>query len=190
MVTENWFMDFPLRGNRDYLHSTSVCNHLFKRLGCNQKISITFKTWMNSRVYFSFDDTLCVPVKGNAVITGIDGTKRVLVFGDDGKHIATERVPYDEDGIVETAQFKGEEITIHSHPHATFTDRAIAANKKLIHTILNPGVELIASKITLIGAPPDGPFTLRIQSHVGKRIFKSALLIDGSPFGEIIFYGE
>ena len=73
----------------------------------------------------------------------------------------------------------------------TITERMVAANKQLILRVLKPGVPLIAAKLSFDGFLPDGAaFQMRLDSHLGTRIFKSSLLRDNQKIGEFVYYGR
>lgn len=189
MSDDHWHVDLPFRGPRPYVHSAAICNHLRDRFGSVDRFEITFKTWMAARVVFAPVGELA-DAKGQMRIDRGGETQR-YAFTDDPAHPVEARVPYDEEGLVADAAIDGAVIAVAAGGPGSAFDRIVAANKVLINRRLDPQVKLIASKIVTTGFPADDrAFQLRLDSHLGTRIFRSALLLDGEKQGEIIFYGQ
>ena len=183
-----WFEDFPFREHRAYVHSTTLCNHLAHRFPGATRFELVLRRWMESRVVF----TLTAAKAAVAGVAKIDLGSQTLILGldDDKAHPVTTRDSYDEDGIVRDAPLT-EDGLICTGGAGTFYDRLIAANKALIARQLAPGVKLIAAKIVTPGFPADDvPFRLKLDSHVGTKIFKSGLWLGDVRQGEVVFYGE
>jgi hypothetical protein len=196
-MAELWFHDFDFRGARPYIHSASICNYLQAHFGAITDLDITFKVWMAARVVFwtgGAEDGTSPDgraAKGNFRCMTPDGREVAGFFADDPDHPTLTRLPYDEDGLVSTATVEAGLLDCPPGEAGSFTDRMIAANKLLINRMLNPGVKLIAARLKLDRFPPDdSAFRLRLDSHLGTRIFKSSLLSDGQKTGEIGYYGQ
>lgn len=196
-MAEQWFQDFNFRGTRPYIHSASICNHLQTRFGAVTQFEITFKTWMAARVIFWADPEPDAPPpdglapKGSFSFTGADGRR---VFGgltDDPAHPTLTREAYDEDALMADATRTDRVMTCPPAFNGTITERMVAANKQLILRALNPGVKLIAAKLSFARFLPDAAgFQMRLDSHLGTRIFKSSLLKDDQKIGELVYYGQ
>jgi len=189
--SEGFFLDLPYRGKRDYLHSASIANSLAERFPEATGFDLVMRGWMTNRLVFSpLAEGEMAGENGQVTIDLPEGRLRFVVT-EDKAHPATERGPYDEDAVPCTLIPEYKRILVGSDPDFTFFDRVIAANKKLINGILAPGVKLIAVKIATPGFPPaDADLALRLKSHVGTRIFKSAIEINGVTSGEVVFYGN
>ena len=188
-----FYADLPFRAQRDYVHSTSLCNFLSDRFPGLTRLELVLKHWMDSRVLFTPVDAVR-PGEGTGYVKlqggGHDG---IYEISEDKTHPVSSRDTYDEDALVDVAALDRDAQSLTCLPGAggSFFDRLIAANKVLINGCLDPGVKLIAAKVVTPGTPPDDPpFTLQLASHAGTRIFKSRLLIDDQPQGEVIFYGQ
>lgn len=194
---DRWMNDFEFRGNRQYIHSASICNHLQRRFGSVKRFDINFRSWMKARVVFwtgnppvmTSPDGLVA--KGDFQFISLDGTEVRGCFSEDSVHPTLSRLPWDEDGLVFDATVVGNIIFCPAREQGSFVDRIIAANKKLINSTLNPGVKLVASRLKLDFFPPDDvEFQLRLDSHLGHRMFKSSLLIGSNKEGEVLYYGQ
>ncbi|MEY8827713.1 hypothetical protein AB9K34_04750 [Sedimentitalea sp. XS_ASV28] len=184
-------LDCPFREARSYVHSASLCNELTARFAPYDAMSLVLRNWMTSRVCFTpVDAPRPKSGSGHVTITRGDVT-RSWELSEDTDMPVVRRDSYDEAALADPADVT--EKTIHSEPKpgATVFDRLIAANKVLINKELNPGVKLIAAKVSLGRfLPNDAPFDLELASHMGTRIFKSRILSNGTSCGELVFYGE
>lgn len=188
-----FFADVPFRAKRDYVHSTSLCNALSDRFPGFSRLELVLKHWMDSRVLFTPVDAVR-PGEGTGYLKIRHGDRDDLFeLSQDSAYPVTDREPYDEDALVDADAVNVAERHLTCLPGAggSFYDRMIAANKVLITRCLNPGVRLVASKV-VVHDDPDAlsAFTLQLTSHAGTRIFKSRLLIEDQPMGELIFYGQ
>lgn len=190
MPTDRWHADLPFRGARTYVHSTSICNHLRQRFGALSRLELVMREWMGGRVLFAPLDEM-TGAKATLRLDFADGTSQRYGLVDDPAHPVTAREPFDEDGLVAGAPLDGKVITVAANPEGTFFDRLISANKALINRTLEPRVRLIASKIVIERFPADDQaFQLRLESHLGTRIFRSSVLSGGDKIGEVVFYGQ
>ena len=182
-------VDFPFRGSRGYVHSTSIANHWSDRAPDADRFELVLKGWMTSRVRFRPATT---PGEGTGYVKIVRGDHTELwQMDEDPAHPVQSREPFDEAAIPATVEVEDRTAEVLPAPGATWFDRLIKGNKALIETVLAPGVPLIAAKIATHGFPPDdAPLSLRLKSHAGTRIFKSTILMDGSPYGELVFYGD
>lgn len=188
-LNEEWSEDLPFRAQRNYVHSTTLCNLLATRFPKAERFELVLRRWMDCRVVFT---PMAAPDPTAAGMARLDMGGETLFLGlnDDKNHPVTTREPYDEDGVVREAVLNETGLTCEAGP-GTFYDRLIAANKALINRTLSPGVKLIAAKIVSPGFPADDtPFRLQLDSHVGTRIFKSGLWINERREGEVVFYGQ
>ncbi len=193
MKPNPFYADLPFRAQRDYVHSAALCNFLSDRFPGLTRLELVLKSWMDSRVLFTLVDAVR-PGEGTGYVKlqggGHDGTYEI---SEDKTQPIRSREAYDEGALVDASTLDRDAQSLTCLPGAggSFFDRLIAANKVLINGCLDPGVKLIAAKVVTPGAlPDDSIFTLQLASHAGTRIFKSRLLIDGQPQGEVIFYGQ
>lgn len=186
---DSWFEDFPFREQRSYVHSASLCNHLAQRFVGASRFELVMRRWMDSRVIFTPTSAADPSAAGVAKID-LEGRTLLLSLGDDKAYPVLTRVPYDEDGLVKEAKLTEEGLLCEAG-EGSFFDRLIAANKAIINRRLSPGVKLIAAKIVTTGFPADDTqFRLKLESHVGTRIFKSSLWIGDVRQGEVVYYGQ
>lgn len=185
------FFDFPFRASRTYVHSASLCNMIAAHLGPCEQFEVVLKHWMDSRLYFTPVPEVRAGSGSGYVRVRQDGVERTWEISEDKRFPVTSREPYDEDDLVAHARIEDRQLHCPEGSDGTFFDRLIAANKKLINIALDPGVKLIAARVMCRGGPANSTaFSLRIQSSIGTRIFKSRIEIDGEAFGEVIFYGN
>ena len=190
MPSERWHADLPFRGSRTYVHSTSICNHLRDRFEDAHRFELVMRDWMAGRVLFTPVEEVEKP-KATLAIELADGSAYRYALTDDPAHPVTAREPFDEDGLVGSAPIVDGVMTIAPDPDHTAIDRLVSGNKALINRTLDPGVRLIASKIALDGFPADGDeIQLRLESHLGTRIFRTAVSAGGKQIGQVVFYGQ
>jgi hypothetical protein len=186
---DSWFEDFPFREHRAYVHSATLCNHLAQRFPTASRFELVLRRWMDSRVIFTPMQKADPAAAGIARID-LDGRTLILGLDDDKAHPVVARVPYDEDGLVQGAELTDEGLICEAG-EGSFFDRMIAANKAVINRTLSPGVKLIATKIVTPGFPADDTvFRLKLDSHLGTRIFKSSLWFGDFRQGEVVYYGQ
>lgn len=188
---KSFHIDLAYRGSRDYLHSASIENALAALFPDATYQEIHLREWMTHRLLFRhFGDGEAVAGKGHAIVER-NGQRVRWEITEDTDYPATAREPYDEDAVPTTLDLESRRIQVGSLPGYTVFDRLVAANKVLINRVLKPGVKLIAVKITTPGFPPDdAEVSLRLVSHVGNRIFRSEIEMNGSKCGEVLFYGK
>lgn len=190
MSSDRWYVDLPFRGTRSYVHSTSICNDLRERFPTASRLELVMRDWMAGRVLFA--PIAEVPnAKATLRIDVADGGPQHFGLTDDPAHPVVTREPFDEDGLVAGAPLDDRVMTIAANPAGTFFDRLISGNKALINRALEPGTRLIASKIVVEGFPAeDRAFQLRLDSHLGTRMFRTSVLMDGDKIGDVVFYGQ
>lgn len=188
-----FFVDCPFREARTYVHSTSLAQALNDRFGQCDSFEMVLKDWMTNRVCFS-PVAAVRPGHGTGhVAIRQEGQNQIWEMSEDPDFPVTSRDSYDEDALADPADVADRKITSRASTSGTvgFFDRLIAANKVLINTALDPGVKLIAAKISLKGFPPrDAEFELRLASHLGTRMFKTKIMMAETLIGELVFYGE
>lgn len=190
MASDRWYADLPFRGSRAYVHSASICNHVRERFGTASRFELVMREWMANRVLFAPADEMPAS-KATLRIDHADGSSQRYGLTDDPDHPIAERVPYDEEGLVAGAMIENRVISVAAGRAGSFFDRMVAANKVVINQSLDPGVKLIAAKIVLDGFPQDDhSFQVRLDSHLGTRIFRSSVLIDGGKIGDVVYYGQ
>jgi hypothetical protein len=190
MASDCWHVDLPFRGDRPYVHSASICNHLRQRFGTVSRLELVMREWMASRVLFAPLDEM-PNAKATLRVDFPDGAPRRYGLTDDPAHPVSARVPYDELGLVANASIEGKVISVGVNPDGSFFDRLVAGNKALINRLLDPGVKLIATKVAVDGfLPDDAAFQIRLDSHLGTRIYRSSVLVDGDKVGDVIYYGQ
>lgn len=188
---DRFFVDFPFRGSRTYIHSTSIVNHFLNGLGPCDEFEIMLRHWMTSRVVFTVLQEGQLPGGAGHVRVMRDGRTRLWQMDEDPAFPATERDVYDEAALPVTLDVAMRNAQVGACEGSTYCDRLIAANKKLIEASLSPGVKLIAAKIRLdIPVDDTTPIEMTLTGNVGTRIFKTAIRENGRNVGEVIFYGQ
>lgn len=187
---DRFSVDFPFRGNRGYIHSASIANHFLQGPPCDS-FEIVLRQWMSSRVVFTLLAGGAQP-EGTGHIRLVQGGRVRQWQMDEDKGFPTrDRVPYDEDAPPVLLDVAARSARCGPFAGVTWSDRLIAANKKLINAVLSPGVRLIATKISLNAPVGDlDPVGLRLTGNVGTRIFRSAILEGEARTGELVFYGQ
>ncbi len=184
-------VDFPFRGARDYVHSGSICNFWRGHAPQADGFELVLKHWMAHRLVFTPLGEGQVPAGSGHVAVTDSGRRRLYEITEDTRHPVTKREVYDEDAVPKVVDVAMRSCEVAPMAGFTFFDRVISGNKALINEILDPGVKLIAAKLTCTGFPADDArITLKLKGNVGHRVFKTAILVDGEPNGEVVYYGQ
>lgn len=188
---DRFSVDFPFRGSRTYIHSTSIVNHFLNGLGPCDGFEIMLRHWMTSRVVFTALQDGQSPGGTGHVRVLRDGRTRLWQMDEDTAFPATGRDVYDEDAPPVALDVARRSAHVGACDGSSYCDRLIAANKKLIEASLSPGVKLIAAKIRLdVPVEDTTPIEMTLTGNVGTRIFRTAIRENGQNVGEVIFYGQ
>lgn len=188
---EPFYLDVSYRGGRNYVHSTSIANALATRFPDATSFELLLRKLMTHRLEFQpASDTKATAGGGHAFIVTPERNLRFEITEDHSVPVHG-RDRYDEDAVPLRFDSTQRRVDVGPVRDFTFFDRLVAANKTLINRALDPGVKLLAVKLATPGFPADdAEFAVEIDSHVGKRIFKSTIWLDGEKNGEVVFYGQ
>lgn len=173
---------FPFRGGRDYLHSASVINDLFALRGEGIK-NIDLKFHRKTLQQVSYADE---PEAAAGSVAEWSDSLGKLYLVERAERI-NERVPYDEDALVEFFEMDGRTVRIAANtPGFTRADAIIAAFKHLLQTVYL-GIErkYVFVRIRLDHCP-SGAFEIRYARDIG-AFFQGDISERGVPVGQIFF---
>ncbi len=169
------------RGNRDYLHSTSVMNDLFDLRGKDvTHIDLKFHRRTSQQVSYTDEPQAAA----NAVAEWNDSLGKLYLV-ERGEQI-TLRAPYDEDALAGVFEIDGRGIRIPAHAHGfTRTDAIVAAFKRLLQTAHAAGRKYAFVRIRL-DRWPAGAMEIRYVRDIG-AFFQGDISERGKPLGQIFF---
>ena len=189
MTPTRFSLSVSFKGDRTYLQSADIFNEIVAHTGAMRGLSLSFRHLLSHGLDAidagSCDDPSSFPARfrGDGVKGKID-----LVISETGRTIS-ERIPYDEEAVVQDSEIAGFSISSRSGGDASLMERIVALNKRLIHQTLKPGKKLLFTNVILTELlPPDAPLTLTLDAHLGSRLFRSSIH-SGVKIGEIAFYG-
>ena len=180
----------PFRGARTYLHSTTLFDLLRKATGASRNLELRISRIIAEPVKAVAPDKAGAgPAAVGRFAYDADGQRRTLALVPDADAEAPGRVVCNEKDIMAS--------TIVADGVARFAFRAgapgslieavVALNKKLIETLHKPSGKLYFTQAALNRLPEEGALSLRVTSHLGTRLFVSAIAVDGEELGTITF---
>lgn len=188
---EEFTINPPFRGSRNYVHSASVCNELVSFIGSCSGFKLMFRKLTKNRLVFSSKKN-SVDVSGvGSFEVRCGGSEQTYLITEDLRHPIREKTPYNESKMFEHFEIMGS--TVYSpgwKSDFSFFDRVVAANKYLIHKTIDGNINLIVGSIDL-AKMPDTNDDLRIEilQHRGSSTFKTAIFNCGNFVGEVVLVG-
>lgn len=181
---------FLYRGNRNYIHSTSLCNYLQALHPEMSGFDLVIRKWMTR-----------VPRCIAGTVEGAHASAKIVVDTLSYEYSfveSDERVSGAEDFSEdlmreELVHIDGQSMSLRSSPSHGFTffDRSICGGKHLIEQVHAPATRLILARFTLIAAISDSmPFLIRAGSRLGKKLYKMSYHSESGRLGEALYYGE
>lgn len=185
----------PLRGNRNYVHSTSIYNQLLT----HAENVFEENAWVRQLKLSQFFDTQCY-----ATITLDENDHEVGSFSlqcvdelmdgyivTDKQLMISSREKFDEDSICSNATVHGQGIDNEWQKNTPFIDQCVALTKHF-HNDLYPleDKKWIYTRLTMkedIAVLNPENISIKLNRKLGDRMTRSNIFLDGKEFGVIEF---
>ena len=184
-------IDIAFKGDRTYLQSADIFDSIIANTGASRNLKLQFRRILSHKIEAVDASAVDQPEACPARFTGEgdNGAFDLLIVDDPTTEIAA-RVPYDEPRVIRDSHIEGSQISSQDGQDASVMERVVALNKHLIHSTVKPGKKLLFSSANLISLPArTAHLTVRLESRLGVRLFKSSIHVGADRVGEIIFYG-
>ena len=172
-----------LKGNRDYLHGTTIFDIIQEGLPSpGKEIVFTIKKMSNQ---------LCQVIETSAerseerlVATYTDQHGERFVYETDEK--LTERIPYDEDRIAQAGKIDNQTISFAALPQEnTFIETIVAGYKYLLNTAVQKESYVFAQlEIDYI---PTDKISIQYKRLIMKQFYQGDILHNEKQIGKIYF---
>jgi hypothetical protein len=174
---------FAFKGNRDYLHSTSVFDWIVADVAPNARdIDFVFNRKTSNRCTV----TAGTPAVGERVVGRWHDRQRGLRIVDTGERIL-ERIPYDEDGISKACILERDQVLVPTGAGgASFIERLVAAYKSLLLYRAHPQVPRFAFVRLRLQYIPSTDFLVCYCRTLGE-FHQGGVIANGVKMGEIYF---
>ncbi len=178
--------DFSFRGQRDYLHSSTIFDYLIKSDPRPEKIDFTFhkisdrQCTIMSQTNLGTDDVLVSSYK----------SEEATCFLYESNTAIQSRYPCNEAAIVEQLQFTGVTASFDMPPipQASYIESVVGAYKKLLHNSeLKFGRKLFFAKLLLRFVPSCGHCGVSHRRKIGGDFFEAELMHDKNEIGKLYF---
>ena len=187
------------RGDRNYIHSTSLCNYFVELHENISDFEITLRDWILRSPLISLEPT--GQVKGVVKLTSSDIFNTIFYYIQESNIEVTKTEPFDEtlmDEMIfyDPLQSNWQILESNHKDQFTFFDRAICGGKHLIEHIFNSSKKLILSKLSVeLKNIPNNQLNakifVKIESHLGDRLYKLSISDKNhSKIGEMVYYGK
>lgn len=184
-------LEFQFKGQRDYVHGTSICDALFELFGHEfAQFDIKFSQRLsNSRCTLHVSDSSSVPV--SACSGRVRIRDETLHFGlqPADENGATARVDYPEDEIVAASQLAPDYCSMSPNNAYTFIENLVALTKAWhLHRAPPKSGQWMFARLEL--ARPVlrcARIDLRLQSDLAGRMTCSDVVVDSQSAGRMYF---
>jgi hypothetical protein len=180
-------LDLPLKGGRGYLHGTDLFNALVAATRIDRNIDL--------RLYKPMLRPVCAgplaigskaPSDTLAMLSS-PPSDAVWIVREARNAPAPVSIPYDEDAIALGAEHSPSTIEQFQSPGASFIERAVALNKRLL-ILEGLGSQWWFSRLLLARIPPpDTALRLRFGRRLGVRLTESVIEAAHDVVGRIFF---
>lgn len=174
------------KGKRDYLHSTTVFDHVLTLVDANPA-SIDFK-------FLKKTDRICIaqaakPANSEHVVA-IYADSRNSRFIVETDAPVTQRHPYDEDGLGTRFKLEGKTIYVPAQVEGfSFIECAVAAFKRLLLSLDRDNAHRFAFVRIMLDRVPASAFDVQFVRKISGNFYQGVLSERGAPVGKI-FFGE
>ena len=185
------------RGERNYIHSTSICNHFFEIHKDMTEIEVTLRDWIVRvpaiSIYPEPNDKGCVKIQ----LSKDEEPKNYYIKETTAE--VTTKEPFDEGAMDEKlvslpAESKWPILESSDKGNFSFFDRSICGGKHLIEHTFKPKKKLILSKLSIksnFKMILKSKIFIKIESHLGEKLYKLSVYNPSfSKLGEMIYYGK
>jgi len=187
---------FGFKGGRDYVHGTDMFNCLEEMIADG----LDSKAWITRLIIRNMARTQCAIVIGEKPPAGM--AANVTFSVSNGGEIlpgylyetgdpVIDNIPYDEDGIVQTASIADDTIIQKTKSQYSPIEEIVALKKALSYRLFpDPDGKWVFMRLDLSTPLRDvanSLYSIRLSKILGKRATISDILVDNEPVGQIHF---
>jgi hypothetical protein len=186
----------PFRGERDYVHSTSIVNLLMPFLGPTKAVSYRFSRLTGcNRLKALFLSATAESPSGalfDAWWTWTDDTSAKVAFLEGGPSVPEARAPYPEEEVIAGWQLldNAAYLAVGRNVGFTLADRVVALNKALLSNLfpLGRNQRFLATRLDWQGPlSPLGDVRLECHKVIGGTHYASRFWLDDAYAGLVHF---
>lgn len=184
---------FPFKGNRDYVHGTSLFNAIVKSLA-EQGIEtgvldVSFRKMVYSPVCIIENRNFQLEDAVTALARSSEGDKAVsLVLYEADSSEDPVRVEFDEDAACEGALVDGLSIVIMDPKHNDLIELVVSLCKKLHLAVVDDSKKWVFSRyLGQFPIPAAKKIEIKIVKQVGVRLTKSDVLVNDEKIADLFF---
>lgn len=187
----------PFKGNRNYIHGTDIFNEMIK-LFINKKLTdfqfTIHKMSMNNKgaIYFTTSleefKSITQPLHITASLD-VDSKKYWIAFLFEEEQLEkTDRIPYDEQALIEKCHVSEERISLREISPYTFIETIVCMQKKLLQTLFPNKDKWLFTKIILTEYTANYKnVAILFRKNFNFKLVKSDIFINDTLAGEIYF---
>lgn len=179
-------LDLPFKGERNYLHSTSILTSLIARFSPAGPIKLEFRQMINHPIYLAADR----PEQANRVgkfsyMLG-DGWQSYGIFTDDTRSV-TRRVACIEKDVIASSEVNGADAIGEIGKPGNFIETAVSLNKAIVASRAGAGKKVIFSTLAVDRIPAYGKIGIRLTKNLGTKIYMSDISWNEEKIGTLTF---
>jgi hypothetical protein len=180
-------LDLPFKGGRRYLHGTDLFNALTTAARMDRNIDLRLYKPMLGPVCADRLATGAKAPRDILALLSCSSSGEVWVVREAVDAPSPSSIPYDEDAIAADASHSPGTIEQVEHPGASFIERTVALNKRLL-AMEGLGSQWWFSRLLLERIPPrETPLRLRLARRLGIRLTESVIEAAHYGVGRIFF---
>lgn len=178
--------DLPFKGGRDYLHSTTLFDHILGLREPSASVDFAFNRKTDRQVSLRSK-----PPVGDALPVASWKDDAGTLYVIEREAAITERRPYDEDGLAASFAYAADPASV-SIPadigeHSRF-EAVVAGFKAMLQRHVVPAATRLAFARIRLQRPLEGPLTIRYGRRMG-HFHQGSIDADTGKVGQI-FFGE
>lgn len=183
--------DIPLKGERNYLHSTNILTQFRSHFSFTGPVKLEFRRMIHHPIYLAADVPDHPDRVGKFAFKTGDEWQTYGIFTDEARTI-TGHLPNNEPAIAAASTFgaDGEDwASGHVGQPASFIDTIVGLNKVLVARHAK-GKKAIFSAIAIDVMPDDGKVGVSLTKRLGSKIFMSDVLWNDRKIGNLTFMAD
>jgi hypothetical protein len=185
MASSRIDLDLPLKGERPYLHSTSILAELIRIFTLTGAVKLEVRQMTYKPIFIDADDPERPDRAGRFAFKKGDNWVSYGLYLDNTRAI-TSRIPSNEPEILANSDIGEDAASCPIGAPANFLDTIVALNKVLVGRHSN-GKKSIFSAIELAEVPGTGTIGVHLTKKLGSRLFVSDILWNGTKVGTLTF---
>lgn len=180
-------LDVAFRGDRPYLHSTSIFNAILRRLRNPVDIRFVIRRMVDRGLILAAEDDGREAIGAFRCVDG--GVPVHFHLCVDGEAPMPRRGPSNETGIVANAVLSGGAVFGEVGQPGSFVETVVDLHKHLILSTVRTDRKLLFCELTTSHVPKKGTVAIDRLVCLGARMFRSRVTHEGVPLGQIVFMG-